>query len=488
MGSLRRNRPRRPARSNGSECGTTFKGECATIEVPVDWTRPTWKTFQLAIGRLKALEPTKRIGVLVAHPGGPGVSGIDTYIVGRRIPDDSPLRKYFDIVSVDPRGVARSNAVTCSGDLVSQTPTTFPATETEYLNLLNFNDKLAQDCRAHTGPLFDYIDTASASRDVDAIRAALGLQRISFFGASYGTQVGQQYAELFPHRIRAIALHSNMDHSMTSAFQYLKTTTEDQEASYLEFAGWCDRTSACALHGRNPVAVWDKLHALAEAGNLVDPQDGTKLSSEALRTEMFVQSYRPKTHWFPLASRLAALADHNEQRATIAQPRSAANAVENPYPAIWCSDWRWDIDSFAELDLYRRYLANRVAPHTKLSPFWSDVTMCLGWSGPFNNPQHRLAIRNTPTILITKSRHDVGTPKAWTYAVAQQIPNSVLLEYDGVGHGVFRISTCGRQLIEMYLTYLVTPPRGTHCAAEYPSQPDAAAQANGWIDPPGHRN
>jgi pimeloyl-ACP methyl ester carboxylesterase len=227
--------------------------------VPVDWTKPDGAKFNLAIGRLPALNPAQRVGVLFVHPGGPGSSGIDRYITQRGIPDDSPLHQRFDIVSVDPRGVGRSNPVVCSADLVGQTPTTFPANESEYQALLDFNARLAKDCRAHTGPLFDHVDTISAVRDVDAIRAALGERQISFFAISYGTQVGQQYAELFPNRIRAMALDSNMDHSITSAFRYLQTTTEDFEGSLDAFAGWCARNTGCALHGRDVLAIWDEL-------------------------------------------------------------------------------------------------------------------------------------------------------------------------------------------------------------------------------------
>ncbi|WP_460521680.1 alpha/beta hydrolase [Flindersiella endophytica] len=149
--------------------------------------------------------------------------------------------------------------------------------------------------------------------------------------------------------------------------------------------------------------------------------------------------------------------------------------VEDSYPAIWCSDWLWNVSGLAELQAYRTKLAQTVAPHTKLSPFWSDITSCLNWSGPFRNPQHRLAINGTPPILVSTARYDVATPYAWNLAAAQQIPNSVLLTYDGAGHSTFRNSpNCARGYIERYLIRLTLPPTGTHCPAEYPTQPSAA--------------
>ncbi|MEU8271137.1 alpha/beta fold hydrolase [Sphaerisporangium sp. NPDC049002] len=459
-----------------AECGTTYKGECATLKVPIDWTKPSGPTLDLAIGRLKALDPAKRIGVLVIHPGGPGGSGISPFIVNRAIPDSDPIRRYFDLVSLDPRGVGRSTQAVCSEDLVRRTPFTYPAGEAEYRAFLRFNADLSKDCRKQTGPLFDHVDTTSAARDVDAIRVALGERQISFFAISYGTQVGQQYAELFPRNIRAMAIDSNMDHSITSAWQYLKTTTEDFEGSFLEFGEWCGATTACALHDQKVVEVWDGLHAKAEAGDLRDPADGHPISAEELRVGLFGSMYGP-SGWFETAGWLKALA---EGTPPALKATAKAEVVNNPYPAIWCSDWKWDVKSFSQLEQYRRRLET-VAPHTKLSPFWSDVVGCLNWQGPVSNPQHRLRISGNPPILVATARYDVGTPAAWNHAAAQQIPRSVLLEYEGVGHGQFRNSVCAHDTIEKYLIELKMPRPGTRCAPEYPAQPFAGTNsARNW--------
>ncbi|MBB4937183.1 hypothetical protein FHR32_001488 [Streptosporangium album] len=149
--------------------------------------------------------------------------------------------------------------------------------------------------------------------------------------------------------------------------------------------------------------------------------------------------------------------------------------VNNPYPVIWCSDWKWNVKSFSQLDRYRRRLET-IAPHTKLSPFWSDVASCLNWQGPVSNPQHRLRISGNPPILVATARYDVGTPAAWNHAAAQQIPQSIVLEYEGVGHGQFRNSVCAHDKIVKYLIELKMPPPGTRCA---PRVPDATARPDG---------
>ncbi len=455
-------------------CAPQSAGQCTTIPVPVDWADPGGAKFDLTIGRLPATEPWHRIGVLFVAPGGPGGSGIDSYILNPGFPIGDALRKRFDIVSWDQRGVSRSNEVRCSADLLARAQRPFPSGDKEYRELLAFNAELGADCRKHTGPVFDHIDTTSAVRDLDAIRNALGERKLSFYGASYGTQVGQQYAELFGDRVRAMTIDSNMDHSLRSGSRYIETTSEDLEGSFGEFADWCARTAGCALHGRDVRAVWDDLLAKAEAGKLTDPATGKPLDTEALRSELMGAMYRPATRWFGLGDRLAALA--GTAAATPAQPAAADELGQNSYQGIWCEDWKWRVSGAAELRTYRDRAA-RLAPHTKLSPFWTDVTSCLGWPAKVNNPQHRLSIDDGPPILIAKARYDVATPYRWNLAVADQIDDSVLLEYDGIGHGQYYQSGCIRNHIERYLLTLRTPAPNTHCPAEYPTTRPATTQS-----------
>ncbi|MCP3804523.1 alpha/beta hydrolase [Allokutzneria sp. A3M-2-11 16] len=455
-----------------TECGTEFKGECAEIEVPIDWAKPTGEKFKLAIGRLPALDPKKRIGVLFGAAGGPGLSGIDRYITGRRIPDNSPLRQYFDIVSFDPRGVSRSHEVRCSSELVNKPKWEIPKNEAQFQALKDLNAAVAADCRNHTGPLFDHLDTVSATRDIDAVRAALGEEKLSFYGSSYGTMLGQQYAELFPARIRASVLDSNVDHSISSAYEYLRTTAEELERSLGEFAGWCARTAACALHGRDVIAVWDGLHSRAVAGTLYEPDSGVQLKPESLRGGLDAAMYTPSRDWFALADRFAKMDAAPSTRLAVPGP---AELTENSHQAIWCSDFHWNINTFAEFDAHLKRVEREVAPHAKLSPWWTDVGWCLGWTGPVNNPQHKLKIKNVPPMLLTTSRFDVAAPLSWNLAVHRQIPNSVLLHYDGAGHGQRVNSKCAWKHMTDYMITLTTPPPNTHCPAEYPTTPPTAA-------------
>ena len=244
---------------------------CATLAVPVDWAKPHGATFDLALAKLPAAAPSRRIGALFVNPGGPGGSGVGL-VYGAEDAFSPALIDRFDIVSFDPRGQAASHPVLCdSEDVAAQDNLLYPRSATEYAALRKANKALGESCRELTGPLVGHVDTASVVRDMDAVRAGIGEQKISYYGVSYGTMIGQQYAELFPHRIRALALDSNMDHAQ-DIWSYQKWETLAMERSFQQFAAWCGRTEACVLHGQDVPASFDHLYALAEAGDLVlDP-------------------------------------------------------------------------------------------------------------------------------------------------------------------------------------------------------------------------
>lgn len=188
---------------------------CGTLRLPVDWARPGGETFPLALARRTATDPAARIGVLVFNPGGPGLSGVDVALTADSQLGPDVLRR-FDVIGFDPRGTVRSAPVRCSSALLAQQPSLTPGNAAEFERLRTYNRQLRDDCRAQSGPLFDHLDSVSVARDTDAIRAALGERQLSFYQWSYGTLIGQAYAELFPDRVRALVMDSVMDHSQGS--------------------------------------------------------------------------------------------------------------------------------------------------------------------------------------------------------------------------------------------------------------------------------
>ncbi|MGW0820796.1 alpha/beta hydrolase [Streptomyces sp. NPDC002845] len=442
--------------------------ECATITVPVDWKRPHGATVDLALARHLATDPDRRIGSLLINPGGPGGSGVG-FALGAPSIFSPELLARFDIVGFDPRGVARSNPVLCDEDkVVTQGELLYPRNATEFAALRQANQELGESCRDLTGPLVDHMDTASVVRDMDAIRAGLGERKISYYGVSYGTGIGQQYAERYPHRVRAMVLDSNMDHSL-NRWNYQKTETVAMEESFGQFADWCERTPGCALYGSDVRDLFERLYKRAETGDLTWPSDPPQpITTADLQAIAFSFMYDP-VDWFSFADVLESF-DTGTMSAAVEGLRKRGEPTEFPYLPVMCQDYDFDVPSYATLARFERKLA-KIAPVTRLSSLaWTDLTGCQNWPTKVTNPPHRLDVDGTPPILVTNSRYDVATPYSWGSNAARQIGReAVLLTYDGVGHGDYWLSPCARTAIDTYLTTLRTPPRGTHCPAVWPT-------------------
>jgi pimeloyl-ACP methyl ester carboxylesterase len=469
-------------------CPEDATAECATLAVPVDWAQPRGASVNLALARRRATDPAARIGSLLINPGGPGGSGVDFALFADRY-FSSEITRRFDVVGFDPRGVARSHPVICSLDLLLAGPSPVLTSQADFDAVVGYNRRLGADCRQRTGPLFDHVDTLSVVHDVDAIRAALGESKISYYGISYGTLIGQEYAETFPDRIRALVIDANMDHSLgTRAF--LDTEAATVQDSFDEFVAGCGRLAACALHGRDVKALWASLLARADAGQLRDPAIPVRvLSAFDVIATVFGFFYAPD--WLGLADYLVAL-DTGPGPAAAGGPAAASEepqVVENPFQAVFCEDWSLPVRDYADFARQLRRQSD-IAPDVRYSPLALSATVaCLGWPAAVNNPQHRLRVADAPTLFMANALHDPATAYAWAADAARQLNRSaILVTYEGWGHGVYGRGPCPTGAMDAYLTALALPDRGTRCPAVEPAAPGAAAATSATrIAPAGPR-
>ena len=442
-------------------CEQDATAECGTVSVPVDWARPDGPRIDLALVRLPATDPAARIGALVDVPGGPGDSGVDR-VLANRGPFVASLNRRFDIVGYDARGIGRSHPVVCSAGLLGQEPPPVLTGQDDFDRRLDYNRRLRADCRARTGPLFDHVDTLSGVRDLDAVRAALGESALTFRGRSYGTLLGEQYAERYPRRVRALVLDSVTDHSLGTRAN-IDTQAANLQDSFDEFVAWCRRTPDCALHGRDVRSVWADLLARAERGELRHPDDPATVLSPFLLIDLAEQGFRGP-YWPLLAQTLAGLA-----AGPPAPAARRATPEEVPFPglAIFCSDYDLPVRDYAEYAGLLRG-SGMLAPDMRYGTFAVYGTAaCLGSPRPVANPQHRLRVdRGVTPLLLVNARHDPATGYTWAANVARQLGDrGVLLSYDGWGHIVYGRSTCIDELVDRYLFTLALPAPGTSCPA-----------------------
>ncbi|MEU4253719.1 alpha/beta hydrolase [Amycolatopsis sp. NPDC026612] len=420
-------------------------GECGTLQVPLDWNRPSGPTISLAVARHRSTDSAHRIGVLLADLGGPGSASTEFALTPGFFSPEVQAR--FDVVGFDVRGTGRSAFIECPD--TGRAPSDEPAGQAEFAALQAYNEKAVSGCRAANLPIFDHANTADNARDMDALRRALGEARISYLGISYGTLLGQQYAELHGDRVRALVLDSSIDHS-AGLERFLGDRATAADEAFGQFAAWCDRDTTCALHGQDVFDVWRKALAVTS---------GEPRNQNDLRDLVLKSFYRPD--WAYAAQLIADTAAGN--------PPVTAQFIFN-YPsirlAVMCQDFDLRIRSFAQYTALHAGELRRGPLMRGSTLSHSEAMACLGIQGPPANPPHRLSIPRAPRILMLNSRYDPATPYAWALAVHRQAPaNTTLLTYEGAGHGVYPRNTCTRSAVDRYLLTLAAPPHDVSCPA-----------------------
>lgn len=428
-----------------ASCPDAPDGECGTLRVPLGWNRPWEASIDLAVARHRATDPAKRLGVLLVNPGGPGSSNAEFALVPNYFSPE--IRARFDIVGFDLRGTGGSQIVRC--DHSTPPPSNEPANPAEFDTLRRHNQRMIAECRAANSPVFDHAHTGIAARDMEAVRRALGEQKISYHGISYGTLLGQQYAEMFGSRIRAMVLDSNIDHSVDIR-QFMGDRAAAADGVFWQFVQWCGRTVTCALHGQDVPAVWQKALQVA---------DQMPKTHNWLRDWVFKDMYGPA--WHEIAQVIADTA--------AGQPPVTAQ-FEYSYASLRlatvCQDFALRIKDFRQYSALRAEELRR-GPVMRGGMLGHDeATVCIGIPGPPANPPHRLNISHAPDILLLNSLHDPATPYAWALNIHKQAPaNTSLLTYEGSGHAIYHRSTCTRSTVDEYLLSLRTPRRGATCPA-----------------------
>ena len=181
---------------------------CGTVQVPLSYRHPGGKKITLTLGRLPATDQKRKIGTLFWNPGGPGASGLFPVSFSRR------LHERFDIVGFDPRGTNASTPLKCfssNRQAIETFGRPFPATKKQIAPFLAANKRGTSLCKSNAGPIISHMSTANVARDMDLLRRAMGDRKMTYLGFSYGTFLGETYANLFPGKVRAMTLDGVLD-------------------------------------------------------------------------------------------------------------------------------------------------------------------------------------------------------------------------------------------------------------------------------------
>ncbi|PYH99771.1 alpha/beta-hydrolase [Aspergillus ellipticus CBS 707.79] len=451
-----------------SNCTIPSPGfDCGTLEVPIDWDEPFGAKVQLGMLRQKALKPEKRIGSFFFNPGGPG-DNATIYVEAATEVFGQDMADAFDIIGLDPRGVGLSSPIRCDPDIYNQRVPLWPSNQTELNAIINKNKALGESCYNMTGPLMKHLDSVSVAKDLEAIRQALGDEKLNYLGLSYGTLIGQTYAELFPQNIRSMTLDGNMDHS-TDQISYLTVKTFTYEDTLYKFADWCSTSTSCPLNGTSAdvLKVWDDL--VAHANKTPIPAPSCKASGSCLEdvtgweiqynanSMLFIESGVFET-WPKLG--LALYEARYKRDASLLATSKATSPSSSAFEgtAISCLDWFHPQPNL--VNLKNKYnLATSLFPHVGMGDVGENH--CMGWPFPQVNPEHRANIHGTPRILQVNSQHDPSCSYVWANGLQEQISNSTLLTRKGNGHTSYFLFGESWEIINAYHVNLTVPADNT---------------------------
>ncbi|WP_405696440.1 alpha/beta hydrolase [Streptomyces coelicoflavus] len=452
--------------------------QCATMKAPLDYAEPADGDVRLAVARKKATGPGKRLGSLLVNPGGPGGSAIGYLQQYAGIGYPAEVRAQYDMVAVDPRGVARSEPVECLDgremDAYTQTDVT-PDDAGETDELVDAYKEFAEGCGADAPKLLRHVSTVEAARDMDVLRAVLGDEKLTYVGASYGTFLGATYAGLFPDRTGRLVLDGAMDPSLPARRLNLEQTA-GFETAFQSFAKDCVRQSDCPLGdkdntpdqvGKNLKSFFDDLDAKPlPAGDA----DGRKLT-ESLATTGVIAAMYDEGAWQQLRESLTSAIKEKDGAGLLIlsdsyYEREADGGYSNlmfANAAVNCLDLP---AAFSSPDEVRAALPDfeKASPVFGEGLAWSSLN-CTYWPVKPTGEPHRIEAAGATPIVVVGTTRDPATPYRWAEALSDQLSSGRLLTYEGDGHTAYgRGSSCIDAAINTYLLTGTAPKDGTRCS------------------------
>ncbi|MFF3346125.1 alpha/beta hydrolase [Streptomyces sp. NPDC002779] len=459
---------------NWRECGTPGF-ECATLKAPLDYAEPGEDDVRLAVARKKATGPGKRIGSLLVNPGGPGGSAVAYLQAYAGIGYPAEVRARYDMVALDPRGVARSEPVECLDgpemDTYTRTDLT-PDDDREQTALVDAYKTFAEGCGADSPELLRHVSTVEAARDMDILRAVLGDERLNYVGASYGTFLGATYAGLFPKRAGRLVLDGAMDPSLPARRLNLDQTA-GFETAFQAFARDCVQQPDCPLGakagevGKNLKAFFGKLDARPIP---TGDADGRELG-ESLATIGVIAAMYDEAAWAQLREALTAAMKENDGAGLLAladsyYERDAEGRYSNlmfANAAVNCLDLPPAFDTPEQV-------RDALPAFEKASPVfgeglaWASLN-CAYWPVAPTGEPHRIEAKGAAPIVVVGTTRDPATPYRWARALAAQLSSARLLTYEGDGHTAYgRGSDCIDRTVNAYLLRGTPPTDRKRCS------------------------
>ena len=439
--------------------------ECGQLAVPFDYDSPSAGSFVLSLMRRPAETPDSRIGSLLVNPGGPGFGGTavaeqaEWYF-------STELLKQFDVVGWDPRGTGASTpAVDCTEDYDRYFGIDSPPNdEVAKQKMIDLTQEFVDLCVKRNGEMLKYVSTEASARDMDSIRKALNEDEISYFGFSYGSELGATWVTLFPDTVRAAVFDGASDPN-ANGFDQSISQLKGFEQQLTAFLADCAKRVSCKIYNNGkPAALFDQLAIDIDTNPIVVSSDRTPVTQGVFYTAV-VQAMYSNTLWPQLETALAnAAKDNGAQLLALyddyfqRQPDGSYGNELEAFLAISCLD---DPEGSTVADVDAD-VARFAAAAKRLGENFGYGYACALWP-------HRVAERVVVTgkgagpIVVIGTTGDAATPLASTRKAAKNLEQGVLVIVEADRHTGYGLNSCVVQNVDAYLISLKAPKNETYC-------------------------
>jgi pimeloyl-ACP methyl ester carboxylesterase len=447
---------------------------CSHVLVPIDWSYPGAGSLSLAVA-YRAADIAKPLGSVIFNPGGPGASGYDWILNSVDYLGTSALRANFNVVGFDPRGVGLSEpTVKC-----------FDAKQTDYMlygdngfplgspqDLKSTRTLLAQfatACAKNTGPAMAHLDTVSAAKDIDVLRAVMGDKTLNYLGFSYGSLLGETYAALFPTKISHMVIDGVIDPTVPDSAQSV-TQLKGFDSALRNYLADCLSSSDCPFKGTVSQALLKiKTFLRTLETKPLPTKDGRELTVGAANTGLIMPLYS-QDYWPQLSQAFSEafdgdgttfidLADSYNDRGS--NGTYTTNLMEANI-AISCLDARQPSDDSSMAKQNSRMLA--ASP--TLGRYWQfGALTCEPWPYPIASHPKDYSAKGSNPILVVGTTGDPATPYSQAVSVANKVlSNGHLVTYNGEGHTAYgRSNECISSTVDNYFIKGLVPARDPDC-------------------------
>ena len=462
----------------GSSEGTddaTFS--CAVVTVPLDYAKPQGETISIAVKKRAATGDHPQ-GALFINPGGPGDSGV-AFAEQAGTSFAPELLSAYDVIGFDPRGVGSSTAITCTTDddsanTAEPSPTASAGAASGTGSFEEWSEatqqsfqELADQCAANTKPaaLLDHVDTVSAARDLDILRALAGQEKLNYLGFSYGTYLASVYAETFPGNTGRMVLDGAIDPSLSLAEQGLGQATGFEQA-LRTYVDYCQSSTGCPLSGGTDAGVQQVRNLITSANSspLATSDPNRTVAGSDIVTALSEYLYTTEQAWAPLTSALDQAINHRDGSLLAAQEDQAAASKDDSggaFQAVTCLDYPVEGDKTTWAAQYEQ--AKREAPIFGNTAVGMDL-VCSVWGHNGTRKPTQIHARGAAPILVVGTTGDPATPYAWSKSLAEQLDSGQLLTWEGNGHTAYGgDASCVNDAIDAYLISATMPKKGLTC-------------------------